>query len=193
MKHIKKAEFYKSTASSEDFPGGNTPEIVFAGRSNVGKSSLINSLVNVKNLAKTSSTPGKTRLINYFKIDDLFYFVDLPGYGYAKVSDIEKEKWKKLIEDYFTLSGNIRLVILIIDIRRGILEKDKELIIYLDFLKLPYLIVLTKYDKVSKNEALKIKTKLEDMIDSREIVFFSSKTKFNKEKIVNIIYSYINT
>ena len=193
MKHIKKAEFYKSTASSEDFPGGNTPEIVFAGRSNVGKSSLINSLVNIKNLAKTSSTPGKTRLINYFKIDDLFYFVDLPGYGYAKVSDIEKEKWKKLIEDYFTLSGNIRLVILIIDIRRGILEKDKELIIYLDFLKLPYLIVLTKYDKVSKNEALKIKTKLEDIIDSREIVFFSSKTKFNKEKIVNIIYSYINT
>jgi len=190
MKYIKKAEFFKSVRSSEHLPKEKLSEIVFAGRSNVGKSSLINSLVNIKNLAKTSSSPGKTRAIIFFKIDESFYFVDLPGYGYAKVSKKEQEKWKIMIEDYFSNSKNIKLVVLIIDIRRGVLEKDSELIEYLHYLNYPFVIVLTKYDKVSKNDALKLKRRIEDKIECERVLFFSAKTKYNREELIALIYDY---
>ena len=191
MNYIKKAEFFKSVASVKDLPDNNFPEIVFAGRSNVGKSSLINTLVNIRNLAKTSQTPGKTRLINFFSIDNRFYFVDLPGYGYAKVSENEKEKWKKMIEGYFTSSRNIRLVILILDIRRGLTEKDNEMTAYLDHLDIPYALILTKYDKVSKNEARRILQSVIGSTGCENVILYSSRTRFNRDELINLIYSNV--
>jgi len=130
------------------------PHVVFAGKSNVGKSSLLNKILNRRGLAKTSQTPGKTRMINYFLINDRFFFVDIPGYGYAKVSKAEQRGWGPLIETYLTSTPFITVVFVLIDIRREPTANDRELIDWLGHQQLPFRILLTKADKLSNNKVI---------------------------------------
>lgn len=150
---ITEVEFVKSVVDVRDLPSENLKEIAFAGRSNVGKSSLINRMLGRKKMAKTSSTPGKTRQLNYFKINRSFYLVDLPGYGYAKVPKSEKEKWQQLITDFVTQSRRLVGVVSLIDSRVGPTKLDIQLLEWLQELKKRTIIVATKADKLS-NSAL---------------------------------------
>lgn len=151
MFEVKNAEFVTSVFDIGQFKGAGLPEIAFAGRSNVGKSSMLNRIMGRKNLAKTSSTPGKTRSINYFKINDKYHFVDLPGYGYAKVSKKMREDWGKLMVNYFRLSASLRGVIQLVDSRHDPTALDLEMHRMLEERGVPYMIVLTKADKLSTN------------------------------------------
>ena len=172
-----------------DLPKNRLPEIAFAGRSNVGKSSVLNKLANIKNLAKISSTPGKTRQINFFLINRSLYFVDLPGYGYAKVSKSIKESWGRLVEEYLKKSQNLKGVVLLIDARHEPFEADLQLTEWLDFYQREKLVVLTKIDKLSRS-ALLINVKNTSKIlnlNSDSLVLFSAKTGEGKEKILNWI------
>ena len=146
------AEFVKSVADIRQIPTEGLPEVAFAGRSNVGKSSLINALLNRKKLVQVSSTPGKTRLINFFKINQKFYFVDLPGYGYARVSRLMQQGWQKLIESYLLNSRFLKGVVVLIDIRHPITEADLQLIEWLAGHEIETVIVGTKADKLSGNK-----------------------------------------
>lgn len=155
MYEIKEAVFSKSSANIDQCPQDDLPEIAFIGRSNVGKSSLINMLTGVKNLAKTSSTPGKTQLINHFLIDKSWYLVDLPGYGYAKVPLKEKAKWEKMTWDYILQRSNLLYMYVLIDIRVPPQKIDIEFIRKLGENNVPLKIVFTKEDKVKSMEAQK--------------------------------------
>ncbi len=149
---INSAGLLESAAGANQFPDLVMPEIAFAGRSNVGKSTLINSLLTRKKLVKTSSTPGKTRLINFFLINEIFCLVDLPGYGFAKVPAEMRESWRKLIETYLSRRDNLRGVVLIIDIRHGPTVQDRQLKSWLDFHQRPMLVVASKSDKLSRGK-----------------------------------------
>ena len=149
---ITSAEFVNSVTDLEQLPTAHLPEIVFIGRSNVGKSSLINKLCNKSKLAKTSSVPGRTRLLNYYLINEEFYFVDLPGYGYAKVPEQIKTGWRKLVEDYISTRKNIKLVFELMDSRHDPTYLDQLMINWLEYYELNYAIVLTKSDKISANK-----------------------------------------
>ena len=149
---IKKAEFVSSFVDIQSLPVDNLPEIAMVGRSNVGKSSLINKVVNRKNLAKSSSTPGKTRTINYYILNSAWYMVDLPGYGFARVSKGEREKWGKMIEKYLSSREQLRGVIQLLDIRHPPTENDIAMKQWLEHYEIPILMVATKIDKVSRNE-----------------------------------------
>ena len=151
------AEFIKSLTGLSQKPEEKLPEIAFVGRSNVGKSSLMNALFNRKNLVKTSSTPGKTQLINYFLVDKSTYFVDLPGYGYAKIPKKMLDSWQKMLEGYIAESEELRLVCLLIDSRHNLMEKDKQMAEWLNFLGTPFIVVLTKTDKLPRNKISKKK------------------------------------
>lgn len=150
--NINSAGFYRSVSEISGLPDSGLPEIVFVGRSNVGKSSLLNSICAKKGLAKTSSTPGKTRLINYFLINDCLFFVDLPGYGYAAVGHSEREGWGRLLSEYIRQRDGIRLVILLIDARHPGMASDIEMMEFLDYCHRPYGLVLTKFDKLRQSE-----------------------------------------
>lgn len=152
---INSSEFIKSAVKPDDFPELNIPEIAFVGRSNVGKSSLINKLLSRRSLAKTSSTPGKTRLINFFLINNDFAFVDLPGYGYAKVSKSERSQWGKMMETYFSIRKELKGVVLLQDIRRDRAEADDQMREILTRYNIPIISVLTKADKFSNNQRIK--------------------------------------
>lgn len=149
---IRSATFVTSAAKPHQFLRRPIPHVVFAGRSNVGKSSLLNKLLNRKSLAKTSATPGKTRLVNYFLVNDRFFFVDVPGYGYARVSRTERAAWGKMMDAYFTDTPTIAMVFLLLDIRRDPNEDDRQMIEYLAHLELPFRLLLTKADKLSRNQ-----------------------------------------
>jgi len=149
---ILSAEFIKSVADVKLIPRDQYPQIAFAGRSNVGKSSLLNSLLNRKKLVQVSSTPGKTRLINFFLINQKFYMVDLPGYGYARVARNLSQAWQKLIENFFLQSPNLKGIVVLIDLRHDITPADLELISWLQFHQLPVIVVGTKADKLSGNQ-----------------------------------------
>ena len=168
------AEFVKSASKPSEYPKGGLPELAFAGKSNVGKSSLINALVNRKNLAKISSTPGRTQLINFFQINGNLSLVDLPGYGYAKVPLHIRQTWKPMVESYLQTREDIRLVILIIDARRGASAEDLNLLDWLDYHRIPSLLVLTKTDKLSQIErAQQKKTLSENPLLARRPFLFS--------------------
>ena len=152
---IHSAEFMLSASTTRQFPAATLPEIAFAGRSNVGKSTLINSLLNRKKLVKTSATPGKTQLINFFKINDQFYFVDLPGYGYAKVPESVRRKWQNLVEAYLSERETLRHVVLIIDCRHNPTLLDRQLLEWLEYYQRPSLIVASKIDKLKRGQVQK--------------------------------------
>ena len=175
---------------SSDFPENDRPEIAFAGKSNVGKSSLINSLMNRKSLARTSSSPGKTQTINYYNINDALYFVDLPGYGYAKTAVVIKEKWGKMVERYLMSSKQLKLIFLLIDIRHEPSQNDinmYEWIVYHGFMPI---IVATKLDKINRSQTAKnVKIIRQGIgVDEKTKIFpFSSLTKQGKDEIWDYI------
>ena len=144
---VKNPKFEISAVSPKQYPSGNTPEIVLVGKSNVGKSSFINTMLNRKNLARTSNVPGKTRQINFYNIDNTFYFVDLPGYGYSKMSKQEQIKSGKFIEEYLQKGKNIALIILLVDIRHNPTSDDILMLDYIKKTNLPYIVVCNKADK----------------------------------------------
>ena len=148
---IKKADFFAAFGTNKQLPASVKPEVVFSGRSNVGKSSLINKLCNRKNLARVSGEPGKTGTINFYTVND-FYIVDLPGYGFAKVSDKERQRWDKLINSYFETGRGINLVVQLIDCRREPSDDDYMMLEYLSHPKIPFIIALTKGDKLNKTQ-----------------------------------------
>jgi len=145
------AEFVLSAKEPAHYPPAVLPEVAFAGRSNVGKSSLINSLLNRKGLARTSNTPGRTQEINFFRVNDRFTFIDLPGYGYAKVPEPIRKQWGPMVETYLRERDTLRLVVLILDVRRDPSGEDLQLIHWLRCYQISFFIVLTKTDKVSNN------------------------------------------
>jgi len=150
---ILSAEFVTSAVGPKQFPADRRPQIAFAGRSNVGKSSLINALLNRKSLVKTSATPGKTQLVNFFLINNEFYCVDLPGYGYARAPRSVVDAWAPMIEGYLRDSPQIRVVVVLLDIRREPDARDERLVAWLAHYGVPAFYVLTKADKMKRNEA----------------------------------------
>ncbi len=177
---FKNIQFIKSVCKLKDLPPPELPEIAFLGRSNVGKSSLINAFLNRKKIARVSSTPGFTRALNFFKIDHKFFLVDLPGYGFAKVPPKVIKDWQTLIEGYLTATRDFRLLILIFDVRRKPDKMDKSLVSFMEYIKKPYCIVLNKIDTLSKN-ALKKQENLwkKELPLKKDVPFFltSCKTK----------------
>ncbi len=191
-----KQEFIASVYKLTDLPKSGLPKIVLCGRSNVGKSSFINSLFNRKNLAKTSSTPGKTRSINFYNINSDYYMVDLPGYGYAKVSQSERKKWGKLINDFFAESKNIALVFHIIDSRHHPTELDIKLNQMLRELDLPYNVILNKSDKLKQSEISKsVKSIIQffpELIFNENLFLYSSVKGTGKKEIKKLLLSLFN-
>ena len=187
------AEFVGSAVKKNQYPESQLPELVLLGRSNVGKSSFINTVLNRKNLARVGSSPGKTRLINFFIVDKQFYFVDLPGYGYAKVSKEEQNKWKVIIEEYLYSRKQIKMFLLIVDSRHKPNVNDTTMIEWIKNTNLPYLVIANKIDKLSKNELSKNITIIKNTLDIENniIVPFSSKTKQGKNDSISIIKTNI--
>lgn len=186
---IETATFESAAALSSQVPPSTLPEIVFSGRSNVGKSTLINTLLRRKNLARTSATPGKTATINFYKMDSL-RFVDLPGYGYAKVSQNEKKRWAELIEGYFLQERDFRLVIQLCDMRHKPTNDDMQMIDYLTEQGLPFILVLTKADKLNKTERSlqeKLYNELFEDYEGLMILPYSSETGEGRELLISII------
>lgn len=170
--NFQKAEFELSAGKKEQLPVSDLPEIVFSGRSNVGKSSLINKLVNRKALARTSSTPGKTATINFFRVDSC-RFVDLPGYGYAKVSKGEKERWAELVEGYFAQNRRISLVLQLVDMRRDPTADDFDMIRFLLETGVSFAVVCTKSDKLNKTETTVQRSRYQELFSQNEIPFYA--------------------
>lgn len=166
---FKKAHFVTGAPSLDVCPEPYYPEICFAGRSNVGKSSLINALLDHKGLARTSNTPGKTQEMNYYLADDKTYLVDLPGFGYAKVSKKERERWGRDIRDYLLERPTLRLVIHLVDIRHKPSKLDEEFFYWLGVNRLPFIVVLTKGDKLSHNKRQQSKARLKRILDEMNI------------------------
>ena len=190
---ITKAEFVTSVAKAQDVVHNELPQIAFVGRSNVGKSSLINCLCGNGKLARTSSTPGRTRLINYFLVNDSFYFVDLPGYGFAKASKLEVSGWQSLIEPYIVNNDKLKLVCLLVDCKVGATNDDKQMIKYLSYFRVPYVIVATKVDKFGKS---KIKPRLNEIANDigvgQDDVFCVSSTKgYGKEQLLEKLDQFV--
>lgn len=184
-----KAEFFASYGTFSQIPESGNIEIAFAGHSNVGKSTLINKLFNRKNLARVSSVPGKTATINFYKLEDI-YFVDLPGYGYAKVSKSEKERWSGLIGGYLESDRNIRLVFMLIDMRHAPTKDDVQMVNYLIDTETPFVIVLTKADKLNKSEREKRLRAFENEIPCFSDIHsipFSSQTFEGVEELRQIV------
>jgi GTP-binding protein len=187
------AKFIAAAQSPESFPKDRRPEIVFMGRSNVGKSSLINSLLGMKGLARTSSTPGRTQSINFFLINDEFYFVDLPGYGYAKTSKENRRAWGKLIEKYLAERQQLVLSILIVDARHEPSPLDLQMKSWLQHSGIPYLVVSTKVDKLSSNEKRKSRERAEQILETDRVIPYSSLTGEGAKHIWNEIRAGITS
>ena len=190
MLKIKTVEYVTSVGKIDQLPQNGFPEIAFAGRSNVGKSSLLNTVFNRKKMALVSSTPGKTRTLNFFNVNNKYHFVDLPGYGYAKVSKNETRAWKKLIESYLTTSSYLRGLVLLVDIRHSITNLDFELLGWIQHYSLPSIVVGTKSDKLSGNKlAVSLKKAKRDLskYDNASIVPFSALTGKGKPELLKAI------
>ena len=187
---IKKAELETVCGITSTFPENTDPEIVFAGKSNVGKSSLINSLMNRKSLARTSSQPGKTQTINYYKVNDDLYFVDLPGYGYANANLATNEKWGKMIEKYLHTSKQIRCIFLLIDIRHEPGKNDKQMYDWIVYNGFQPVIIATKLDKLKRSQVAKcVKIVREGLGLPKNgvLIPFSSQTKQGREEVYEFI------
>jgi len=190
---IKSAEFVKSAVKPEQYPAAVLPEIAFTGRSNVGKSSLINTLVNRKRLVKTSATPGRTQLINFFLINKTFSFVDLPGFGYAKVPDSVRRKWGPMIETYLSTRKTLKGVVLIMDVRRIPGIRELNFIEWLYYYKIPSMLILTKADKLSKTKQLKQQVTIAKALSVHkdDLILFSAKSRLGKDAVWDAIEALI--
>ncbi|TFG91636.1 MAG: YihA family ribosome biogenesis GTP-binding protein [Syntrophobacterales bacterium] len=186
---ITSAEFIKSATDPYHYPDDLLPEVAFVGRSNVGKSSLINTLVNRKRLAKTSNTPGRTQLVNFFVINEALSFVDLPGYGYAKVPVSVKRGWSAMVEGYLEGRENLRLVVMILDIRREPSGNDDMLAQWLRDNNIEIAFVLTKTDKISRSQGNIARRKIGEHlgVPHDELLPFSAKTRSGKDEIWGVI------
>lgn len=193
MINFNKAEFTYAAGTSSQLPASDKPEVIFSGRSNVGKSSLINKLVNRKSLARVSATPGKTATINFFDVDK-FSLVDLPGYGYAKVSRSEKERWAELMEGYFAQDRNFCLVVQIVDMRHPPTKDDLDMINFLYQSGFEFIIVLTKKDKLKKTAQQQSLQRLNEILvdyEGVELFPFSALNGEGTEEIREIISQYV--
>ena len=192
---IIKSDLQKIAVEPKQYPADELPEIAFAGRSNVGKSSFINSMINRTNLARTSGKPGKTRTINFYIINESFRFVDLPGYGYAQVSKSERKKWGEIIEKFLVTRENLREVILIVDIRHEPSEQDLMMYNWIKSFGYTGIVIATKADKISKGnygKHVKIIRKKLGIKDTNLIIPYSSEKKINKDEAWGIFNQILN-
>lgn len=191
---IKNVRFVKSAVKPPQYPEYDFPEIAFAGRSNVGKSSLINALILRKDLVKTSSKPGCTQLINFFLLNESLSFVDLPGFGYAKVSKKIRSQWQPMVEQYLSQRKNLFGLIVLIDVRRDLKTEEMSLVQRLESLEIPYLVVLTKSDKLSKTWQNKRLMSICSQLNREKhgVILFSSKTKQGRDTILEEIENLID-
>ena len=183
--NVHSAEIVISAVSPAQYPDTQLPEIALAGRSNVGKSSFINTLINRKNLARTSSKPGKTQTLNFYLIENTVHFVDVPGYGYAKVSKTVREKWGKMIETYLASREQLRAVVSLVDLRHKPSEEDIQMYQFLKYYDIPVIVVATKADKIPRgkwNKHESIVKKALDFDNNDDFILFSSETKMGKEE-----------
>ena len=192
---VKNPKFEISAVGPKQYPSNNLPEIVLAGKSNVGKSSFINTMINRKNLARTSSEPGKTRQINFYNIDSKFYFVDLPGFGYSKMSHTEQEKVGKFIEEYLFSRKNISCIILLIDIRHKPSENDIMMFNYIRSIGAPHIVIANKADKIAPTKVDSYVEDLRNYLEANEsdiILPFSSEKKVYTDTVWEELEKYIN-
>lgn len=191
---INTAEFIISAVENAQYPQTGLPEVAFVGRSNVGKSSLLNSLLNRKKLALTSSNPGKTRLINFFLINEAFYFVDLPGYGFARVSKEMKQQWGQMIEEYLLSREPLKLVVQLVDVRHPPTADDLQMYKWLVHFNLPTVIVATKADKITcgkwQKHLQQIRTGLQ-LGPQGPVILYSSQTGQGKDELWGVIKQYV--
>lgn len=192
---IRNAEFVISAVGPKQYPADHLPEIALAGRSNVGKSSLINKFINRKNLARTSSKPGKTQTLNYYRINgDVFYFVDLPGYGFAQVSQSVKEKWGRFIDEYLTRRENLCGVIQLVDLRHPPSKDDVAMYDWLQHMQKDVLVVATKCDKISKGQWQKHVKQVREGLKadkSQQILVFSAETGQGLEELHSWVEAHV--
>ena len=186
--------FIKSASKKAEFIEDELPQIALVGRSNVGKSSLINMLTNNSKMAKTSSTPGRTRLVNYFNVNNQFYLVDLPGYGYAKASKSTTSAWDSVMNDYFVENPKLKVVMLLLDSRIMPTELDKQMLDYLAENEIPAIVVLTKSDKISRSELNNTINKISKEIRFNKdlIIPTSADKKLGAEKVAVLLENYLN-
>ena len=191
---VNTAEIVISAVGPKQYPEGNLPEIALAGRSNVGKSSFINKMIHRKNLARTSSRPGKTQTLNFYILNESFYFVDVPGYGFAKVSKTEREAWGKMIEQYLVERDQLKAVVQLVDLRHPPSKDDCLMYDWLKYHELPVIIVATKSDKIPKGKWDKHKKVVKETLNmdpSDKIVLFSSETGHGKDEAWGVLNSYL--
>ncbi|MER2227676.1 MAG: ribosome biogenesis GTP-binding protein YihA/YsxC [Carnobacterium sp.] len=191
---VNKADIVISAVSPAQYPNTGLPEIALAGRSNVGKSSFINTMINRNGLARTSGKPGKTQTLNYYIIEDTFYFVDVPGYGYAKVSKTERAKWGQMLETYFTQRDTLKAALSVVDLRHPPTEDDVQMYEFLKYHSIPVIVIATKADKIPRSKWNKHIKIVKDKLNLREedaFVLFSSETGEGKDKAWSLIESYI--
>ncbi|RBW71570.1 ribosome biogenesis GTP-binding protein YihA/YsxC [Bacillus taeanensis] len=191
---VTKADIVISAVKPEQYPKTHLPEIALAGRSNVGKSSLINKLINRKNLARTSSKPGKTQTLNFYLINEMLHFVDVPGYGYAKVSKKEREAWGKMIETYMLEREQLKAVVHIVDVRHEPTKDDQMMYNFLKHFELPVIVVATKADKIPKGKwqkHLKVVRETLNMAKEDSLVLFSSESGYGKDTVWKTIQQYL--
>ncbi|WLD92271.1 ribosome biogenesis GTP-binding protein YihA/YsxC [Alkalihalobacillus sp. AL-G] len=191
---IQTAELIISAVKPEQYPGDIKPEIALSGRSNVGKSSFINKMINRKSLARTSSKPGKTQTLNFYLLNEQMFFVDVPGYGFAKVSKKEREAWGRMIETYMTEREQLKAVIQLIDVRHPPTKDDQLMYEWLAHFDIPVIVVATKADKIPKGKHqkhVKVIRETLNMAKDNQVLLFSAETSFGKEKVWSTIESLI--
>lgn len=191
---ITQAEIMTSAVNEKQYPKGTLPEIALAGRSNVGKSSFINRMIQRRHLVRTSSKPGKTQTLNFYKLNDAFVFVDVPGYGYAKTPKKEREKWGMMMETYFETRENLTVVVLITDMRHQPTQDDIQMYHYLKHYELPVVVIATKLDKVKKSQHASFLKRTEKALNLQpddDLIPFSAETGAGKDRVWRALKQYI--